>query len=108
MWKSVYFAVLFMMTSLIVRVYPEDRLAIIYLVAKQHNSYNRPGSKDSLRRTSHGLQLLYENVLGWTKADVLLFHTGDYDSNDLQVTRMSNSTCRLGCNLLCMVMISYK
>lgn len=76
----------FLALLLIGKVYAaDDRLAIVFLIAKQHNSYARPGSKDSLKRTGHALQLLYENMLGWTRADVLLFHNGDFDANDLKV-----------------------
>jgi hypothetical protein len=57
--------------------------AIVYMAQKHHSSYDR----DSLQLLKRSLELLYRNYLNeqhGNKTNVIIFYTGDFDSNDLR------------------------
>ena len=58
--------------------------AIVYMAQKQHTSYTR----DSYSLLLNSLDLLYKNYLmidnHYQNATVMIFHTGDFNSTDLQ------------------------
>ena len=65
------------------------KMAVVYLTQRKHSSYNRPGNSDSLAQTANSLRKLYENVMGWSRADVLILHNGDLNADDFKVTEAS-------------------
>jgi hypothetical protein len=57
--------------------------AIVYMAQKRHSSYDR----DSLGLLKRSLELLYRNYLNEQHANntnVIIFYTGDFDSNDVR------------------------